>query len=722
MERIFLCVLSLSLSGALAGTILLLIHPLTKKWFSRRWNYYIWLLLIARLVLPLHFGAVGGLRIPIRSAAYLTAETGNEKTEGTDRAESELKGADGGKQVGAPGLEKADGINQTEKGDKDGQAAAAQTPPSFSGKARENRLVFPAVLWLLGACVSLFMKIWNYRRFAAGVGRDRERLSDSGIITQAEDTAVRLCMKRAPAIYESGRVSGPITLGLCKPAVILPKEFVAGFSEGADGRNQLCLVLHHEFIHIKRKDLWYKWLYQALLCVHWFNPVLYLAGRKLNADCELACDEAVVASLTGEGKKAYGNILINAAEWSGTFRRNIPYTTLLERRQDLKERLKGILHYKKQKKIGVLISVCTALGLLGLTACGSVRISGEETSLADSAKEESKDEGFWQSMFSAVSGEEAEKFILSTSIVNKHGAAFKMYDDDILVAGDDANDQWRAYHYAGGNGVTAKGFALNGSHTILIAEAVEDTTLKVETSYELVDGKFKTVCIKPDGSVEVIDDTGEHGVFEVTLEKGRNVIKMVGQGAKLKELSISFPKLNKRDFAAVYNSESEEYADKILQEIQSGKAMDREKVFETLAYMEDEEVSEVLAALLERKESLNADEMCDLFIYSDKELSTKYLTEAVARGDITPDKEMVDSLMPYLDDGGRGRLLNALGKDLDWTMICESMPYLSDNERRDCVLQYLGNGNTITFSQYEEISPYLSSDATEAIDRYLEGR
>ena len=38
--------------------------------------------------------------------------------------------------------------------------------------------------------------------------------------------------------------------------------------------------------------------------------------------------------------------------------------------------------------------------------------------------------------------------------------------------------------------------------------------------------------------MEVIDDTGEHGVFEVTLEKGRNVIKMVGQGAKLKELSI----------------------------------------------------------------------------------------------------------------------------------------------------------------------------------------
>ena len=134
--------LSLSLSGALAGTILLLIHPLTKKWFSRRWNYYIWLLLIARLVLPLHFGAVGGLRIPIPEAAYLTAETGNEKTEGTDRAESELKGADGGKQVGAPGLEKADGINQTEKEIRTGRPPPLKRLLRFRGKRGKTGLFF----------------------------------------------------------------------------------------------------------------------------------------------------------------------------------------------------------------------------------------------------------------------------------------------------------------------------------------------------------------------------------------------------------------------------------------------------------------------------------------------------------------------------------------------------------------------------------------------------
>ena len=82
----------------------------------------------------------------MRSAAYLTAEQGNEKSEGAGVAKSELEGADGGKQAGASGLEKAGGISQPEKGDKAGQAATAQTPSLFSGKTRENRLVFPAVL------------------------------------------------------------------------------------------------------------------------------------------------------------------------------------------------------------------------------------------------------------------------------------------------------------------------------------------------------------------------------------------------------------------------------------------------------------------------------------------------------------------------------------------------------------------------------------------------
>ena len=54
MRQLFMMILSLSLSGTLAGILITVIHPLTGKYFSKKWNYYIWLLVIIRLVLPFH--------------------------------------------------------------------------------------------------------------------------------------------------------------------------------------------------------------------------------------------------------------------------------------------------------------------------------------------------------------------------------------------------------------------------------------------------------------------------------------------------------------------------------------------------------------------------------------------------------------------------------------------------------------------------------------------
>lgn len=94
-----------------------------------------------------------------------------------------------------------------------------------------------------------------------------------------------------------------ITVGLWKPAIVIPKEIPA------DNMMQFQLVLHHELIHVARKDLLYKWVYQILLCIHWFNPLLHWFGRQMSRDCELSCDEAILTHLTDSGRMMYGNIL-----------------------------------------------------------------------------------------------------------------------------------------------------------------------------------------------------------------------------------------------------------------------------------------------------------------------------------------------------------------------------------------------------------------------------
>ena len=70
-------------------------------------------------------------------------------------------------------------------------------------------------------------------------------------------------------------MASPVLIGIRRPFIVLPK----GTVEAEDAE----LVLRHEFTHLKRHDLWYKWLYQLALCVHWFNPFLHVFGKYLEA-------------------------------------------------------------------------------------------------------------------------------------------------------------------------------------------------------------------------------------------------------------------------------------------------------------------------------------------------------------------------------------------------------------------------------------------------------
>ena len=56
--------------------------------------------------------------------------------------------------------------------------------------------------------------------------------------------------------------------------------------------------------------MFYKWLVQFTICLHWFNPLVYLMGREVNNACEFSCDEAVIKNLDNDGIKAYGNTLL----------------------------------------------------------------------------------------------------------------------------------------------------------------------------------------------------------------------------------------------------------------------------------------------------------------------------------------------------------------------------------------------------------------------------
>lgn len=155
-------------------------------------------------------------------------------------------------------------------------------------------------------------------------------------------------------------------------------------------------------IHYRRFDLLYKWLVQITVCLHWFNPFVWLMGKETGRACELACDEALAGGLDAEGRRAYGDTLLHAAKDGGgdSFREPVVSLTLSENGKLLKERLSAIADFRKQPKAVKALSAFLAAALI----LGGVMTGAAAP--ADSAASEGlagRDAG------SRASGGEAEK-------------------------------------------------------------------------------------------------------------------------------------------------------------------------------------------------------------------------------------------------------------------------------------------------------------------------
>ena len=76
--------------------------------------------------------------------------------------------------------------------------------------------------------------------------------------------------------------------------------------------------------------MFYKWLIQIVVCVHWFNPFVYLLEKEVNKSCELSCDEKVIAVLDDKEKREYGDTLISFLKSNNPCKSSLASVTLTE--------------------------------------------------------------------------------------------------------------------------------------------------------------------------------------------------------------------------------------------------------------------------------------------------------------------------------------------------------------------------------------------------------
>jgi|GEM_PF-3195978 len=179
-------------------------------------------------------------------------------------------------------------------------------------------------------------------------------------------------MTRTIQVRQSDRIESPLTYGVVKPIILLPKNINLQDFKG------LTNVLTHELIHIRRFDVLTKWLLAAALCVHWFNPLVWVMYVLANRDIEFSCDEAVIKTLGARAKSSYAMTLIEMEEKRSEFS---PAYTFFSK-NPIEERINAIMKLKNITIFGVVVSlllISTSVSVFALTSTGLIGGNGNST-------------------------------------------------------------------------------------------------------------------------------------------------------------------------------------------------------------------------------------------------------------------------------------------------------------------------------------------------------
>lgn len=203
-------------------------------------------------------------------------------------------------------------------------------------------------LWMVGAVVLVVvfavLLAKNYRALRAAVP-----VEDRAVITKWREEYRLL---RPLAIVRSDKVDSPASIGILRPRIIFPQGM------DLDNEQLVRYILVHEYVHIRRFDTLWKLLALCAVCVHWFNPLVWVMLVLLNRDLELSCDEMVLRHFGGTERASYAHSLIDMAERGRPFSFMHSYFS----KNAAEERIIAIMKYKKTSLLALVLTLGMATG------------------------------------------------------------------------------------------------------------------------------------------------------------------------------------------------------------------------------------------------------------------------------------------------------------------------------------------------------------------------
>ncbi len=370
---------SLGRCSAQAGVLVMLIlaaQRLFRRQLSPRWRCALWLLVAARLLLPISFSSVTSIYnvMPAwgRPAVSPPPSMAPEQT-GSRTTPLQVEPAFSPLPVATPMPAAAEAPQLREAA---GSAPVPELAPEQTGTRASRLQEEPATPPVAINWPKLLIAVWLTGVATLGAGlaistfalarriRRAPRLSDSRVEALLGSARQELGLTvRAPAMFECAWLTSPALYGCWRPRLLLPVAFAGRFSA-----EELRFVFLHELAHVRRRDLAVNWLLALLQVVHWFNPFVWFAFHRWRTDRELACDAMVLEATGPAHKDAYGRTILHILESFARGGLTPGLVGIMEDKRRLRERISFIATFASGPRWSWLaVALLGALGVIGLT-------------------------------------------------------------------------------------------------------------------------------------------------------------------------------------------------------------------------------------------------------------------------------------------------------------------------------------------------------------------
>lgn len=348
LSSVFYFVFEISIISSIIGLIIILLRHLLKKRVNSKWIYFIWFILLFKLLVPINIESV------VSIFNFMPEYVSDNNYIENSKIEYENVQKQYNNYISDNTKEQKEVIT-TNINDNEFQEIE-QKYNSYKFKNIIFEYILPSI-WFLGFFVML---LWLIITNLILNFKLRNKISDNSRLDDIfKSCKEKMNIKTNIDVIVNNVISTPALIGVFKVKILIPYEILKISDEN------LRYILLHELSHYKRKDMWLNYILLVIQSIHWFNPIIWLCFNLLRNDLEVATDEYTLKYIDKGKYKSYANALIETLNVTKNLKFSPRLVGMIDNKENIKRRIimiKSLEIFNKRKVIITIICVLLIVG------------------------------------------------------------------------------------------------------------------------------------------------------------------------------------------------------------------------------------------------------------------------------------------------------------------------------------------------------------------------